>query len=102
MKPLGFIILAVILLVVVVGLTLACCYWCPDYYFSGCTPADILGKKKPSTRPLESTPLIVPTPDVTAQPSRRRSMVVRSHATYSTAPITDFIVGLLTSAKFTP
>ena len=57
-KPLGFIILAVIL-VVVVGLTLACCYWCPDYYFSGCTPADILGKKKPSARPLESTPLIV-------------------------------------------
>ena len=60
MKPLGFIILAVIL-VVVVGLTLACCYWCPDYYFSGCTPADILGKKKPSARPLESTPLIVTT-----------------------------------------
>ena len=53
MKPLGFIILAVIL-VVVVGLTLACCYWCPDYYFSGCTPADILGKKKPSARPLET------------------------------------------------
>ena len=64
MKPLGFIILAVILVVVVVGLTLACCYWCPDYYFSGCTPADILGKKKPSAR-------------------------------YSTAPITDFLVGLL-------
>ena len=61
MKPLGFIILAVILVVVVVGLTLACCYWCPDYYFSGCTPADILGKKKPSARPLESTPLIVTT-----------------------------------------
>jgi len=62
MKPLGIIIIVVIL-VVVVGLTLACCVFCPDHYFSGCTPAEILGKKKqPSARPLESTPLIVTPP----------------------------------------
>ena len=53
MKTIEFIAL-VLILVAGVGTTLACCYWCPDYYFSGCTPADIIGKKKqPSALPLE-------------------------------------------------
>ena len=46
-----------------VGVIASLCIWYPDHYFSGCTPADIVGKKKrPSARPLETTPLIVTPP----------------------------------------